>query len=372
MVVDQTLQDLVDGLSAELEVPVLLDDADLRPLAYSRQWGAVDQVRTASILSRDVSGPVRSALLAQGIAAARAPLRTRAVPALGMDARICVPVRYAGELCGYLWLHDDAARIREEAIPRACAAADCAGEALTARRPRHTWLTDDGPLLAELCSPEPVRAAEAIRARGLLPDGPYALLVAAGRGAPPRGLLARLGSRFSAGHVLVGVDGRRLVLVVALRDPVLGGAGEARVAERVLRALREGWPDVTVARSGVAQGLHEAGRARRQAELALRCGRVAWDELGADRLAGRIPDDALGDVPPRLAALLREEPALTATLAAFLDAAGDVPATAAALNLHRSGVYYRLRRAEELTGLDLARGDDRLLIHLAVRLAGRG
>jgi DNA-binding PucR family transcriptional regulator len=46
-----------------------------------------------------------------------------------------------------------------------------------------------------------------------------------------------------------------------------------------------------------------------------------------------------------------------------------VPATAAALNLHRSGVYYRLRRAEELTGLDLDRGDDRLLAHLALRLA---
>jgi DNA-binding PucR family transcriptional regulator len=87
---------------------------------------------------------------------------------------------------------------------------------------------------------------------------------------------------------------------------------------------------------------------------------------------GRIGRSALGDVPPRLAALMRDEPVLARTVAAFLDAAGDVPATAAALSLHRSGVYYRLRRVEELTGLDFDRGDDRLLAHLALRLAALG
>jgi DNA-binding PucR family transcriptional regulator len=37
--------------------------------------------------------------------------------------------------------------------------------------------------------------------------------------------------------------------------------------------------------------------------------------------------------------------------------------------LHRSGLYYRLQRIEAITGLDLHRGDDRLLAHLAVRVA---
>jgi hypothetical protein len=66
--------------------------------------------------------------------------------------------------------------------------------------------------------------------------------------------------------------------------------------------------------------------------------------------------------------LLRDEPGLAETLAAFLDAAGDVKSAAAALSLHRSGLYYRLQRIEELTGLDLSRGDDRLLAHLAIRV----
>ena len=55
------------------------------------------------------------------------------------------------------------------------------------------------------------------------------------------------------------------------------------------------------------------------------------------------------------------------TLEAFLDAGGDVKATAQVLSLHRSGVDYRMKRIEELTGLVLARGEDRLLAHLAIR-----
>jgi DNA-binding PucR family transcriptional regulator len=38
------------------------------------------------------------------------------------------------------------------------------------------------------------------------------------------------------------------------------------------------------------------------------------------------------------------------------------------LHVHRSTVYQRLRRVEELTGLRLSRGDDRLHAHLSLRI----
>ena len=41
---------------------------------------------------------------------------------------------------------------------------------------------------------------------------------------------------------------------------------------------------------------------------------------------------------------------------------------ARALHLHRATLYRRLARVEEITGLDLSRGDDRLLAHLGLRL----
>ena len=52
----------------------------------------------------------------------------------------------------------------------------------------------------------------------------------------------------------------------------------------------------------------------------------------------------------------------------MLDAGGDVAAAAKALHVHRATLYRRLERVEELTGLDLTNGDDRLYAHLSLRL----
>jgi hypothetical protein len=88
-----------------------------------------------------------------------------------------------------------------------------------------------------------------------------------------------------------------------------------------------------------------------------------WAELGAWRLATGLagPDPAvlplLGD------AVLRE------TAEVFLDAAGSASRAAESLNIHRQTLYYRLSRIEALTGLRLADGDARLLLHASLRAA---
>ena len=46
----------------------------------------------------------------------------------------------------------------------------------------------------------------------------------------------------------------------------------------------------------------------------------------------------------------------------------EVAEAARALHVHRATLYRRLARVQELTGLDLTRGDDRLHAHLAVRM----
>ena len=55
-------------------------------------------------------------------------------------------------------------------------------------------------------------------------------------------------------------------------------------------------------------------------------------------------------------------------LEGLLDAGGDVADAARALSMHRATLYRRLARIEQLTGLDLSRGDDRLLAHLGLRI----
>jgi hypothetical protein len=98
---------------------------------------------------------------------------------------------------------------------------------------------------------------------------------------------------------------------------------------------------------------------------------AAHDDLGSWPAVARLWD-ACGrpGIPPPLPALLaaRGGRELIRALEATLDAAGDVAAAARELHVHRATLYRRLQRVQELTGLALDRGDDRLHAHLAVRM----
>jgi DNA-binding PucR family transcriptional regulator len=75
-------------------------------------------------------------------------------------------------------------------------------------------------------------------------------------------------------------------------------------------------------------------------------------------------------IPDGVLALLSDPaaPVLVPTLEAFLDCAGDVQRTARELHVHRTTLYYRLERAEKISGLSLRNGRDRLLLHLVLGL----
>jgi len=60
---------------------------------------------------------------------------------------------------------------------------------------------------------------------------------------------------------------------------------------------------------------------------------------------------------------------LLVTAETYLDSAGDAQRAAAALHIHRGTLYQRLARIEQLSGLDLANGMDRLTLHLGIKLA---
>ncbi|MEU0189149.1 helix-turn-helix domain-containing protein [Streptomyces afghaniensis] len=79
---------------------------------------------------------------------------------------------------------------------------------------------------------------------------------------------------------------------------------------------------------------------------------------------------------PRLTALVshdsRHRGRLAETLLTYLNSFGDIRAAAAQLHVHPNTLRYRLRRAEQLTGLDLSRPDQRLLAMLQLRLPPTG
>ncbi|GAA4686400.1 PucR C-terminal helix-turn-helix domain-containing protein [Promicromonospora umidemergens] len=97
-------------------------------------------------------------------------------------------------------------------------------------------------------------------------------------------------------------------------------------------------------------------------------GPAAVDPLAA--VAARIAADGV-PVHPGLEALLDlpEAAPLLRTLETYLELAGSAQATAEALHLHRTSLYYRLQRVELLAGTDLKNGTERLALHLALKVA---
>ncbi|MFF6953772.1 PucR family transcriptional regulator [Streptomyces iakyrus] len=127
---------------------------------------------------------------------------------------------------------------------------------------------------------------------------------------------------------------------------------------------------VATPRSGLAElgsAWREASAAARAALAEPRLGPVAeWSAIGPFRLLTALPPESAHD--PAVQALL--SPAhreLARTAEVYLDCAGQAARTAAELGIHRQTLYYRLSRVEKLTGLDLDDGEDRLLLHMALK-----
>ncbi|WP_406084894.1 PucR family transcriptional regulator [Streptomyces virginiae] len=152
-----------------------------------------------------------------------------------------------------------------------------------------------------------------------------------------------------------------------------GSAGATAVTTATATATARG---VTAGVADPVRGLADLPAAWEQAVAAARAaaaqprfGPVAqWSAIGPYRMLATLAADPVDDPAARtlLAPAHRE---LARTAEVFLDCAGQAGRAAAALGIHRQTLYYRLARVEQLTGLDLDEGEDRLLLHMALKAA---
>jgi PucR C-terminal helix-turn-helix domain len=343
------LQDLVDALAARLGRPVSIEDRRYRVLAYSAHAEPLDRVRLASILTREAPSDVADWLDAQGLPRADAPVRLPDAPEVGMGPRVAVPVRGDGVL-GFVWLVDDGVGPEELAAAEetAAAAAPLLARMRAAERSDHALVGD--LLGADTAARE--RAAAALRERGL--RGPVRVL--AGDGVPPDRRIVR----GAAAALLFGNGGAP----APAAGGVIGASGPRERLEDAHAALAEAEAAAALARpDGGAAARPSTGATSSPVGAPL----VRWDRLGAYR---QLLSLAGAPLPASLQRLLDHPDAepLAATLEAYLDRAGDARATAAALFIHRTSLYHRLRRIEAITGASLRDGDDRLALHIGLRI----
>ncbi|MER7057458.1 helix-turn-helix domain-containing protein [Streptomyces sp. NPDC000351] len=412
-------QELVDEISELLGAPATLENRDFELIAFGAydsegdlDPSALDPVRTRSILTRRSTAAVRAWFEGFGITRARGPVRIPPTPEAGVyRGRTCLPVRHRGVVLGYVWLLDTEPGPTERQLAAAMEVTVRIGALLADEAQHGADLSRElrAVLTAERDWQRDMAVAELRTALGARADTPHAVVCVApwpSAGPEDAPSVRTVPGATALCTVPWEAAGQSLALLVRLRSadvltPATTAAG--RLLERArseggtagaggragAAGLRTGAASGTTAgaigaaagaAAGVSAprtGLAELGAAWREASAAARAARAEsrfgpvaeWTSIGAFRLLTALPAQAAHD--PAVRALL--SPAhreLARTAEVYLDCAGQAGRTAAELGIHRQTLYYRLSRVEQLTGLDLDDGEDRLLLHMALKAWG--
>lgn len=171
-------------------------------------------------------------------------------------------------------------------------------------------------------------------------------------------------------------DGSDAGDVLASRiEEALAGGGGRRTGHWDAAQLTCGLSDRTVQVDLLPRSLQEAEHA---VEIGTRIGRsgqvIRYEELGIYRLLLQIgdmqqlwqfADEILG---PLIRYDATHKLGLVRTLSVFLNQRESLKQAARRLQVHANTVSYRLQRIEQLTPLNLANPDDRLVAHIAVKI----
>ena len=390
------LQRLAEGLAQRIGRPIAIDDAQNNLICHTAHDETVDKHRVESVMRLRAPDEVIAHILAHGIATADAPVRVPGRADIDLLPRVCVPVRCQGLLFGYLWLIEPDGGLPETDVEAAVEVAAEVGDLLYRQR-----LVDDlrdsreRELLRDLISPDPTVSSAAVQLlvdEELLPASCSVAVLVVQVGSTERedlrttlqAVLRRSARRAKPlAGLSMGLAGGRGVLLLAGRQPPalpeLLSVGQ-QLREELVKALG-GASDVRVGIGPVVpapeQASESVAHAREALDVAMRVpelGPVAsWEDLGVYRLLVQLPLADLADsaLPQGLRTLMAQDTdgVLVKTLETWLDEGCDVRRSVAHLSLHRTSLYYRLGRVEEITGVSLDDGRNRLYLHLGLKLA---
>jgi sugar diacid utilization regulator len=398
-----SLQDVIESARREFACPVAIDDRDRRLLAHTEHApDEVDEVRMLSILKRPLPQKAVDWIEGHGVRTSATPVVMAANEEIGMQARVCAPIRCQGRLLGFLWLMANDETTSGTGLERIAQYADEAGVVLY----RDTLLRDldrgrEREFIRDILSND-----DAVREHAMAQLVEFDLFVERGAVVAVVAPLPRPREGESHDSLRMGTDVavtrvRRMLtpkhglyllrpdhalLIVSMTDPELRRRGRAEFGERLRSELARVFDRGEdrrriVAIGGVSPRIEAVadsyGQALQAASVAATLTSfgdvVCWDDLGIYKMLAALPSEALSanTIPANLRVLIADprHHTLVHTLERYLDCAGDAQRTAAQLYVHRTSLYHRLHRVEQLLDVDLKDGDDRLTLHLGLKFA---
>lgn len=386
---------LANAVSAMVGGAVTIEDPQSRVLAFSSLDEPIDDPRRQTILGRRVPEPWVKRLQEHGVF--RKLWSTEDVvpvklPYQGLRPRLAIAVRAGGEILGSIWVLEGKKKLgtaAEEALREA-------GRIAALHLIRH-------------------RASEDLERRM---RGDFLRALLEGRG-PIEHLASRLGIDTKSPFTVVGFElassdrdeaglqrQRALEIVAANAEgfhrraasvsldrtlytllPTPSGTEREVLTGLAGRMVEQSETSTKVPlRAGIGStvpALREASRSRAEADRVLRVlsqkspeRRVATiEDLQAQALVLEL-QDVLMEHPHlrsgRVAALVEYDSehgtSYVETLRAYLDSFGDVGKAAALVNVHPNTFRYRIKRVSELSEIDLADPDERLMAEIQLRV----
>lgn len=394
---------LANAISALVDAPVTIEDRDSRVLAFSGGQDEADPARIETVLGRQVPGRYAKALTERGVFRdmyhSTEPVLIEPVDTEHGDPsmpRVAVAVRAGDEILGSIWAVTPEPMTAERLSALQDAAKVVALQLLRVRAGADV----EHRLRADLVSTAlegGVESRQALHRLGLADDSllVMALAIEEVDAVSPEIAAAlanetqRLANAFAMhlGAVYPRASSALIGRVVYVLLPASDGDDEAgRRADRIARDFLERLGDrvpVLIGIGSVATGVSDIAYARGGADRALR---VLRESGTTDRVAmlSEVQTDALllelrdtmavrGDrATGAIARLIAHEKGTTGilvqTVQAWLEAFGDVASAAALEAVHPNTFRYRLRKASELSGLDLSNANARFSAMLQLRL----
>ena len=383
---------LADAISSLIDAPVTIEDRLSRVLAYSGRQDEADAARAETIVGRRVPERFLERLEAKGVFRRLGKEEGAVfVEAIGEGVlpRLAVSVRAGDEVLGSIW-----AAVSERPGPKVERAFVDAAKVAALHLLRHRAGADvERGLQADLLAGilEGTAAAREAAVRLGLSGRGYRVLagwLSASDEAEEsrvrsqlRDLLAVHMSTYRVRGATALLGGVVYAVIATDGDPAASEETVVRIAEEVVaRSGDDALPLLGI--GGHATALPEVPRSRREAEEAVRVlraggrGSVATiEQVRLPALLSRFSETAAEErdlYSAKISKLIESDrkggTAYVEALRCFFDAFGDYTAAAATLHIHPNTLRYRLRKAQELSGVALDDPDERLALMLLVRV----
>ncbi|MGW1681464.1 PucR family transcriptional regulator [Saccharopolyspora sp. NPDC002376] len=392
----QTVATMTDGI-------VSIEDTASRVLAYSRSDDEVDELRRLSILGRQGPEPYLAMLrdwgVYQRLRAGEDVVRIDERPDLGIRRRMAVGIHAGTQPLGSIWVQESTRPLSERSERALLGAARVAAlqlvrqrtEATAAPRFRENLLAGlldgriDAQSVADNIGADATKPAVVV-VFTLRPSEPIAdrseLEL---QRAEMTSLISVHASAYRRSALVTTIGSRVYVLLPDLAERSAGNSALSLTREIVVAAKQHLRARVQVGVGSAVRTLDEVAGSRTEADRILDAmthdlhAEIATiSDVRAQVVISELLTVLQGNErfrDARLTALHEHDTehgtGLARSLLAYLETFGDVRAASDRLHVHPNTLRYRVRRAGEITGIDLANPSERLNAHLQLLLARR-